>query len=154
MRLSIIAPGLMACLCSPVLADSILAENPFAIVAKMQEFGYRAEMSTDSTGDPLINSAADGSNFSIYFYGCTAGANCSAIQFSAGFDLTNGTSANSMNDWNTRKRYGKAYIDDNGDPTIEMDFNLAEGGISEENFRDSLGIWERLLGDFKDHISW
>ena len=134
-------------------AGQISAADPAAIVAEMQRLGYRAELTTDDGGDPKIKSAAGGANFSIYFYGCESGKDCTSIQFSAGFDKANGLDLAVANDWNTRKRYGKVYLDDERDPYIEMDIDM-EGGIRTELFADNLGIWDRMLSDFKKHIDW
>jgi Putative bacterial sensory transduction regulator len=139
---------------SPAISAPVVAENPQAIADLLKDIGYRAELTKDDTGDPKIESAAAGASFSIYFYGCTDGKDCSSIQFSSGFDLDNALNLSSVNDWNTRKRYGKVYTDDDGDPYIELDINLAGGGISEDSFRDSLESWERLLSDFQEHIDW
>ena len=139
---------------TPALAANVQAEYPAAIAELMKTFGYRAELTTDDQGDPKIKSSAGGANFSVYFYGCTNGKDCTSIQFSAGFDLTDGTTLEVVNDWNTAKRYGKVYLDSENDPYIEMDINLEFGGVGEETFRDTLDIWDRLVSDFKTHIDW
>ncbi|EEW24619.1 YbjN domain-containing protein [Rhodobacter ferrooxidans] len=154
MKLQLFSLVLAATLAGPAVSGDVLADNPAAIAELMRNFGYRANLGTDDQGDPKIDSSSGGSNFSIYFYGCTNGKACDSIQFSSGFDLTKGSSLQVVNDWNRDKRYGKAYLDNEMDPFIEMDFNLDFGGISDENFRDSLDIWERLVGDFKKHINF
>lgn len=138
----------------PVLAENLVASDARAIAAAMQDFGYRAELTTDNEGDPLIKSAAGGANFSVYFYGCSAGKHCQSIQFSAGFDLADGTSLEVANDWNARKRFAKTYLDQDMDPYLEMDVNLAYGGVTAKNFADTLDSWDKLLADFKTHINW
>ena len=161
-----LATALLPLLAAPVVAQTtgstdapataagqIFASDPQAIMAEMQRLGYRAEMTTDDQGDPKIKSAAGGANFSIYFYGCEAGKDCTSIQFSAGFDTTNGLDMAVANDWNTRKRYGKVYLDDERDPYIEMDIDM-DGGMRTELFADNLGIWDRMLADFQRHIDW
>ncbi|MDP2739752.1 MAG: YbjN domain-containing protein [Pseudorhodobacter sp.] len=139
---------------TPVFSADITADNPAAIADLMRAMGYRAELTADNQGDPKINSATGGSNFRIYFYGCTANKDCRSIQFAAGFDLTAGTTLDVVNKWNAAKRYTKAYLDDEQDPLIEMDINLDFGGVSENNFRDSLDLWEGLLAGFKQHINF
>lgn len=49
-----------------------------------------------------------------------------------------GTSANvnTVNDWNKSKRFSRAYIDGDGDPCVELDYDL-EGGVSD----DSIKVW-------------
>lgn len=132
----------------------VLASDPQGIATLMQAAGYRAEITTDGDGDPKILSSAEGANFSVYFYGCTTNKNCQSIQFSAGFDLDSGLTLEQANDWNTNKRFGKVYLDDDWDPRIEMDINLAYGGVSEKNMRETLDIWSRLLAAFLTHIDW
>lgn len=138
----------------PALAENLMANSPEGIARAMQDFGYRAELTTDSQGDPLIKSAAGGANFSVYFYGCTGGRHCQSIQFSAGFDLENGTTLEVVNDWNARKRFAKSYLDDEQDPYLELDVNLSYSGVTEKNFADTLETWEKLLAEFKTHIDW
>ena len=139
---------------APAAAQNVTADNPQAIADLLKDWGYRAELTADDQGDPKINSSTSGANFAIYFYGCEANRNCTSIQFSSGFDLDSGTTMEVVNDWNTKKRYGKVYIDDEKDPYIEVDVNLYGGGIPQDTFRDTLESWERLLSDFQTHIDW
>jgi len=143
-----------AAVATPTFAANVIADNPAAMAEVLRAMGYRAELTKDDQGDPKIVSATGGSNFRIYFYGCTANVNCTSIQFAAGFDLTNGSTLEVMNAWNTAKRYSKSYLDNEQDPLIEMDVNLSFGGVSEENFRDTLDLWDSLLGQFKQHIGF
>ncbi len=135
-------------------AQNIIAENPTQMADALRNFGYRAELLKDDGGDPKISSSTGGANFSIFFYGCTNGQNCDAISFSAAFDLDTGSTLELMNTWNQKKRYTKAYLDDEIDPIIEMDVFLGSGGVSIDNFRIWVDTWERALGDFKQHIDF
>ena len=138
----------------PALAQNVIAENPGQMADVLRSFGFRAELATDTGGDPKIASSSGGANFSIFFYGCTNGTNCDAISFSAAFDLDPGSNTNLMNQWNHKKRYSKAYLDDEQDPVIDMDVYLGNGGVSIDNFRFWVDTWERALGDFKVHIDF
>ncbi len=151
-----IAFGLVLCLATavPALAQNVQANDPASITQILQSFGYRAELATDSGGDPKISSSSGGANFSIFFYGCTNGSDCDAISFSAAFDLDPGSNVALMNDWNQKKRYTKAYLDDEQDPVIDMDIYLGEGGVTIENFRFWVDTWERAIGDYKVHIDF
>ena len=42
-------------------------------------------------------------------------------------------------------RFGKAYLDLDGHPTIEMNVNLSKG-VSRENLDDTLDWWREVLG--------
>lgn len=138
----------------PAAAQNIVAENPTQMADALRSFGYRAELLKDDGGDPKISSSTGGVNFSIFFYGCTNGQNCDAISFSAAFDLDTGSTLELMNAWNHKKRYTKAYLDDEIDPIIDMDVFLGSGGVSIDNFRVWVDTWERALGDFKLHIDF
>lgn len=136
-------------------ASPMITADPARIAGVLMEEGYRAEMDTDSQGDPLIRSASSGVNYSIYFYGCTNGFNCSEIQFSAGFDLDPGAiGLRDINMWNSEKRFGQAFLDDEGDPYVQFDVNLGDGGVAEANFVDTLDFWNTVLGQFTTHINW
>lgn len=139
---------------SPALSQNIHADDPASMTEVLQSFGYRAQLSKDSGGDPKISSSSGGAEFSIFFYGCTNGTNCDAISFSSAFDLDPGSNTDLMNEWNRKKRYTKAYLDDEQDPVIDMDIYLGDGGISIDNFRTWVETWERGVGDFKSHIDF
>ncbi len=132
-------------------AEAISATNPQAIVAAMQNAGYKATLSKDSTGDPLISSSSGGSNFSIFFFGCTKNTDCRTIQFFAGYSDRKPT-LSMMNDWNSKKRFARAYVADSGNARIEMDLDLDDGGISTKLFEDNLEFWVAVMGAFEKHI--
>jgi Putative bacterial sensory transduction regulator len=139
---------------APQLGGSMVdATSPEALVGLLQQAGYRASLTEDNVGDPMIESSAAGVDFSIYFYGCTNAKNCQSLQFSSGYDLERGTSFQAMNDWNSTQRFGYAYLDNESDPFVNMDVNMAYG-ISTDGFFDTLAIWEQVLSDFHTHIDW
>lgn len=118
----------------------------------LQAEGYKAV--DDSTADRLsIESAAEGVRFHVQFFGCDAGKDCQSVQFWSAFDMNSGIDIQRVNDWNRDKRYGKAYIDTEKDPFLEMDVNMT-GGISMESAKENLGLWITVLDEFQDHIDW
>lgn len=142
---------LTAMLLSPV-AHAQVVGDPDVIRLMMQDFGLPAKSGTDSEGDPMIDSRIDGTHFSVYFYQCDKV--CGSMQFSAGFDLSQPMTPEQANDWNRDKRFGKVYLDETGDPFIEMDIGLAGEGIGRKNFEDALETWRIVLSDFRDFIDW
>lgn len=133
-------------------AQMVRAQDPSSIVRALQSAGYRAEMTKDDTGDPLIKSTSSGSNFAIFFFGCTKNVDCRTIQFFAGYDRDKSPSLSQMNDWNSKKRFGRAYLSDKGAARIEMDVDLDDGGISTKLFEDNLEFWVLLMAQFEKHI--
>ena len=130
------------------------AKDANAVLKAMQNFGLAATMGKDAGGDPKISSRISDTKFSVYFYGCEDNLNCASIMFKAGYDLNNGMSAMKINEWNRDKRFAKAYIDDEGDPFLEMDVNMDFDGLGSENFADDLDWWRLLVEDFEDFIEW
>ncbi|MEQ9401207.1 MAG: YbjN domain-containing protein [Longimicrobiales bacterium] len=138
----------------PIDGQTVAAAEPETVVSALRSAGYRAEVTTDSHGDPMIRSASGGTNWSLYFYGCRDNRDCRSVQFAVSFDKAEALDADNMNDWNRRIRFGQASVDDEGDPRLSLDLNLAEGGISRALFIDNVELWDRTLSRFLDHIDW
>lgn len=132
-------------------AGMVTASNPQSVIDALQSGGYKAVLGKDGTGDPRIESAASGAKFIITFYGCTANRDCKTVTFYAGWRSSN-TSMSQMNDWNKAKRFSRAYIDKDGDPVMEFDVDLDDGGMSEALFIDNVQFFEAAMGAFKKHI--
>jgi hypothetical protein len=122
------------------------------VVAWLQKAGYKAALSKDSGGDPMIDSASGGANFKIYFYDCKD-ARCKALQFSAGFNLKEPLTLEKANAWNSKHRYLKTYLDEEGDPYVQYDVNL-NAGRTIEGLNDDFEIWVDMLPDFTTFIDW
>jgi len=129
------------------------ASVPDAVAALMQDMGFKAAVGVDSIGDPLINSAAQGYKFTVFFYDCTDHVDCQAIQFSASFDMTDGMSLIKAEQFNRDKRWAKVYLNDQSDPVLEMDLNL-RGGVSVENFNDTFDWWTIVMDEFIQYINF
>ena len=121
------------------------------VVEALQAKGYRAQLTKDSAGDPMIESGLDGSTFRVLFYSCRAGGRCASIQFAWALDMPNGMDLRKINLWNREKRFGRAYLDDENDPFLEMDVDLERGGTTEA-IGNNLDTWAAVLPAFKDFI--
>jgi hypothetical protein len=122
------------------------------VTAILQQRGYPATSSTDQVGDPLLKSTSKGVNFSVYFYTCNKSPRCTSIQFYAGFKKP-GISASQIGEWNRTTRFGKAYLDKDGDPNVEMDMDV-EHGATTEAIANDLDRWIAVLGAFTKKIGW
>ncbi len=69
------------------------------------------------------------------------------------FGLT-GTKANVtlINEWNKTKRFGRGYIDGDGDPCVELDYDL-EGGVTDDNVKVWFDTVTAIVRSFKTHVS-
>ncbi|MDP1632647.1 MAG: YbjN domain-containing protein [Caulobacter sp.] len=110
------------------------------------------EITTDEQGDPLIKSSSSDLNWRIYFYDCTAGR-CTSIQFSAGFDLDDGLTYAKANEWNFTKRFGRAALDDEMDPYVRYDVDVAKGYTS-ESLDYALATWLLIVPTFSTFIGY
>ena len=136
------------------VAESVVdATEPKNLVDVIQDLGYRARLETDSVGDPKISTSVSGTDTTILFFGCTDNRDCSLLLFKVGYDLKDGTTLAAVNRWNAEKLFGRAYLDDEDDPWLEMPVNLL-GGVSRANFEDTFDWWEVIVGEFEDHIDF
>ncbi|WP_273504027.1 YbjN domain-containing protein [Fulvimarina manganoxydans] len=134
-------------------SNKVEAAEPQSIVDALQALGYRAQLGTDDNGDPQIQSTIDGSNYTIWFYGCDQGAACTDITFSIAFDMPNGTDLETVNLWNRERIMGRAYLDDENDPYLDH-FIVTVGGIERETFDQIVANWSTTVADFKDRIGF
>jgi hypothetical protein len=59
-----------------------------------------------------------------------------------------------MNDYNRENRWGRAYLDKDGDPVIEYDVLFTDQLIDEKAFHEALDIWNSVLSQFHKTIDW
>ena len=154
-----------ACICLLASAMPSFAQQLEAMVyteisgpdlaALLEDEGFRAKLSKDDYGDPLIESSVGGSTFRIEFYNCELGSPgyCEDVMFRVGYDLANGIDLESINGWNEERRFSRAWRDNEGDPILEQDLDFA-GGITRARVLSTFRLWEQSVGDFEDYIGW
>ena len=153
--------GIFAAITAAALGASVSAaaaeasaSNPDSVLQALLEYGYTAKMEKAENGDPKITSRVSKTQFSVYFFGCEDGIKCKSIMISAGYDMDEGITALKINEWNRDKLFGKGYIDDDGDPFLEMDINLDFDGPGDKNFDDTLDWWRLVVEEFERFIDW
>lgn len=90
--------------------------------------------------------------YTVAFFECTRNRDCQSVMFRAGFRAKGQTPAE-MADWNRDQRFGKAYLDQAGNPIVEFNVNLA-GGVSQANLVDSVDRWQAVLSAFAEHVGY
>lgn len=136
-------------LAKPYAAGGVTAQE---VADALKARGLKADIQTDGQGDPMIKSASDGVNWTVYFYSCKSGR-CASIQFSAGFDLNDGITAAKANEWNYTKRFARAALDDEMDPYIRYDID-AERGFTSEGLDLAIETYQLVLPVFTDFIGY
>ena len=98
----------------------------------------------------------EGITFRLNDYAVVLMANGSNAQFATWFDRKglkkNRASIEHMNRWNTEKRFSRAYIDKDGDPTLEYDVDF-EGGVTPENVRVAVRTFRDVTTHFAAFLS-
>ena len=120
-----------------------------SIVEIARNYGS-ATIETQVSGNPKIAARAENTAYAVYFQNCSAPRACDDMNLYAGF-LNSHPTAELINDWNMKKRFGRAYIDPDGDAALEMDINL-KNGVSPANLSASFAIWRLMLVQFTAHI--
>jgi hypothetical protein len=150
---TMLALGLVA---GPVFAQSqgeslISGSDVDTILAIAQRHGS-AEREDQMNGNPGISGMIGDADYYIYFVNCDPAPDCEDINFYAGFYDFQPT-LESINEWNRDRRFGKAYLDQDGDAVVELDINL-EYGVTADNLDASFQVWALVLSEFAAHIGY
>lgn len=115
----------------------------------LKDVGYRAELRKLDSGAQGIILKVSGSTVVVTLYPKSADVKTS-IQFYVSYPKSDGFTPEKLNAFNKNYRFGKVYADNDGDPCMEMDWCV--NGISEENFKYYLDMFEANLASFKSDV--
>jgi hypothetical protein len=135
----------------PARAQSFDAGDPARIADALRTAGYKAELKKNDAGDPYIASAANGSDFTIDFYGCQSGTKCGSFQFFSYYKKDPLYTLPLINEWNAGKRFLKLRIDQDGDLAYSMDVT-AVGTMTQETFADWVDWFEVMDGELSKFL--
>jgi hypothetical protein len=128
----------------PAPAGMISSTDATAFIAALQRAGQTGEIKTENGASYVLGHAGT-TPFQAFLSGCnTAGAQCTQIELYAGFTGTPHIPLTRINGWNARTRFARAFLDEQGDPALQMDLSL-EGGLSAANLKDVLETWGAAL---------
>lgn len=133
----------------------VCASAPETVAKGLQDAGYKAVLEkSETTGNPMISSAASGYNFHIFFYECEKNKDCASLQFSTSFADDGANTLQLVNLWNKEKRFSQMSLDD--DKSLSFSYDITTlGGLPEKNFADVVDWWATMLGEaskfFKEH---
>ena len=148
--------GLAACAAVATIAKAGPIEGGVTagqVASVLQQKGYKADVGTDDDGDPKVKSAAEGVNFTVFFYGCNHTTHCTSVTFQAGFHVDGGVALDKVNGWNRDKRFLKTWLDKVNDPYIEMDVD-ADHGFTTESLAEYVDTWASGIPEFKSYIGF
>ena len=129
-------------LCAP---NMVCASAPQSVINALQKIGYKAVLTrSDTTGNPMIESEANGQGFHIFFYECEDRKSCASLQFNLAFAGEEANTPQLANLWNKKMRFMQMSVDDQKILSVSYDLSTI-GGLNGENFADVAQWWVRML---------
>lgn len=142
---------------APVMAaDSLVtAKDPQSILDALQAAGYQgAELTKTDNGRSSIKVQISGSPTYIDFYDCAKDyTDCYTLLFIYAMDLTDGTTLEKANEWNSNEITGRVYLDRDRDPAIDYAFSTFDG-VPQDVFKQNIQLWDRKVGQVKDFFDF
>jgi len=100
----------------------------------------------DEKGDPVWTFTSSGITVTIVSYDESSPGRYASLLFYAGWDVETQVSLSEVNDWNSRSRFGRAYVDEMGDPTVELDLLLI-GGVTAQTLEEYIEVFVASVSD-------
>ncbi len=124
--------------------DGVTAEE---MSAALDDAGLEAFIHPGPSS-PEIWSRLDKQPFNVFFFGCSKERMpvCREAQFYAGFPVEGIFPTAQINSWNGTHRFGRAYIDEDGNAALEMDLDAV--GTSRRQIKDVILWWKTLVPQF------
>lgn len=133
-------------------AGLIAGTDANGLVAALQRAGFTAEVKTQGR-EVTVLGRIDTLPFQAFLGNCSpSGGGCTDIELYAGFSGGQKIPLERINGWNARTRYARAYLDEDGDPALQMDLSL-QGGISADSLRGHLQTWGMALETYAAFIT-
>lgn len=120
---------------SAVATDTIYCEADEALLALVldgMEIEY--EIVFDQDEDPVWTFTRSGIYVTIASYDESSPGRYGSLLLYAGWAVDRPISHSAVNGWNSHSRFGRAYVDKDGDPVIELDL-LLTGGVTAETLK-------------------
>ena len=136
----------------PCPAGLICASNPSGVADALRMAGYKAVLTKDDGGDPMIESASSGYEFDVLFYDCDKNIHCASLQFRLVLAL-DGKDGNAIaKAWNEDRRFATAYVSKKGNLIVNTDVTTI-GGINQKNFADIMAWVDTKIGEARDRVA-
>ncbi len=123
------------------------------VAAALGSRGLPVRLGKDNFREPMIESYAGATRFYVYFYECNQTRACQNIQFRTGFATKGRVSLAQVNDWSSRWRFGRMYLDPEGDIILDMDVD-ARRGLPPEVLGAQLARWLEVVREAETFIGW
>ena len=133
----LVAVGLSA---SALVSTVYYAADEGVIHQVLTEMELEYELLLDEDGDPIWTFTHLGILITIVSYDEITPGRYASLLFYTGWAADAEVSLPMINDWNSGSRFGRAYMDDSGDPVIELDLLMA-GGVTADTIREYITVF-------------
>jgi hypothetical protein len=108
-------------------------------------WGYRAELTTTTAGNPVVRTGAGGYKFHILFaWPAKDGRMFGCINFVTVFTARHGLTLAVVNEISRSSRFSRLYLDEDGDLILERDVSLS-GGVTTDFIHECLLDWTCMM---------
>ena len=105
-----------------------------------REMDVDAALSMDERDAPVWQVSRKGVLLTIACYDRQSVDRYGSLLFYAGWQTSRTVPLAEINAWNRMARFGRAYIDEEGDPVLELDL-LVAGGVTEETIKAVIDVF-------------
>lgn len=151
--LAIVGAAIAAWGSVPASAQTVEARSPGSVQSALESNGYKPEMKKDSSGDPLIVIESQGYKMMVLFFGCKNNVECKSVSFFAATRAPKKLDLQAVNAWNQKRRFGRASLDSDGDPNLQFDVDLDDGGMSSALFIDNIEWFTVAFDNLKSEMA-
>lgn len=133
--------------------DSVSAKF---ILGELQKEGFVGRLDKDDDGEPRITFKVEGYEWSIYFYACGPGPNetrpCVSYQFYSGYTTNAPVPLEIINQWNTDKRYVRAYnfLQKDGKTSSRIEIDVLSEGTQANRSETFLAFFQKMKEATRD----
>jgi hypothetical protein len=121
-------------------ADRTMLEN---VLAKMD---VEYTVTLDDYGAPSWTVTWFDLVITIAAYDEQSSGGYASLLFYAGWETESAPSLSTINQWNMQSRFGRAYLDESGDPAIELDLLLV-GGVTAQTIEEYILVFVAAVSD-------
>ena len=128
--------------------------DPSVLASILTGADFTFEEVKDEQGDPLLKVAPGDSGaakIDIIFVGCGNDPTCEDVLLRATYSPDQPVALQVANDWNLRKRWARAYVNDQREAVIEMDIS-AYGGIGRDAVEGMVNTFFKIVRDFSKEL--
>ena len=138
-------------LTGPVQAQNSVSSGASleTILGFIEEHGYAGEII--NADDHAANVAIGENFFGVDGYNCS-GDVCTEYLFSIGYDLENGFPLDKLNDWNSTRLGGRAWLDAENDPWVDHVISIS-GAEDQGAFDEGFLLWLDVIASFEQFLS-